>query len=77
MKWIDVSNKVKQNIVEKLAIKVNVHWENTTIAEILLSEKKLYYRPWHVVDLLINNDSAIFRFVNGSLDILRKSFRSL
>ena len=24
---------------------------DTAIAEILLSEKNLYYRPWHVVDL--------------------------
>ena len=51
MKWIDVSNKVKHREYsrEVRAIKVNVYWETTTIAEIPLSEKSLYYRPWHVV----------------------------
>ena len=40
--WIDVTWWIKwttENIVDKLAIKV--HLENTTIAEILLSEKNL------------------------------------
>ena len=47
--WIDVTWWIKwttENIVDKLAIQVNVYWENTAIAEILLSKKNLYYPPW-------------------------------
>ena len=55
--WNELMQVIKWNtekIFEKLAIKVNVHWGNIAIAEILLSEKNLYNRPWHVVvDLLI------------------------
>ena len=40
-----------ENIVKKLAMKVNVNRENTTIAEILLSEKNLYSIPVH--DMLL------------------------
>ena len=56
MKWIDVSNKVKHRKYSREVSDKYVHRENRTIDEILLSEKNLYYRPWHVVvvvDLLI------------------------
>ena len=45
MKWIDVINKVKHREYsrEVRAIKVNVYWETTTIAEILLSQRNLMY----------------------------------
>ena len=62
-KWINVSNEVKhreysREISDKSQCLMR-NYKSTTIAEILLSEMNLYYRPRHVV-VYINNDSVIF-----------------